>query len=238
MAYREEELEFMRRDMQVRTIRWPEGQVKLRITFKLAAAFWAMIAVLGAAQANAAGDPERGKAQIAACAACHGQDGATGLDPTYPNLAGQNEIYTTRQLRMIQSNDRNIALMAGQLTGKSDQDLQDMAAYYASLPVKLSQAQGDDPEVARAQMIYRGGIADKGVASCSACHSPVGAGNAPAGFPAISGQSSAYTVAQLTAYREGERKTDESFGGMMRGVAQGLTDGEIAILADYLQGLH
>ena len=224
--------------MQVRTIRRPDGQVKLRQTNKLMVLVWAVVAALGAAQANAAGDPDRGEAQVAACAACHGQDGATGLDPTYPNLAGQNENYLTSQLRMIQSNDRNIALMAGQLTGKSDQDLQDMAAYYASLPAKISQAQGEDVDVARAQMIYRGGIAAKGVAACSACHSPVGAGNAPAGFPAISGQTSAYTVAQLTAYREGERKTDESFGGMMRGVAQGLTDGEIAILADYLQGLH
>ena len=54
----------------------------------------------------------------------------------------------------------------------------------------------------------------------------------------LTGQPSAYTIAQLTAYREGERRSDESFGAMMRGVAGALTDGEIAALADYLQGLH
>jgi cytochrome c553 len=209
--------------------------MQVRTELKWIALIWAVVA---ASNAFAAGDPAQGETLSAACGACHGQDGATGLDPSYPNIAGQNEAYLTRQLRMIQTNDRNIALMAGQLTGKSDQDLQDLAAYYASLPAKLSQAQGDDAQIAKAEQIYRGGIARKGVAACSACHSPKGTGNSPAGFPAISGQSSAYTIAQLTAYREGLRTSDESFGGMMRGVAQGLTDGEIAALADYLQGLN
>ena len=116
---------------------------------------------LAAAPAMAAGDPAAGEAQVAACAACHGQDGATGLDPTYPNLAGQNEKYLTHQLMEIRDGGRNIALMAGQLNGKSDQDLADMAAYYASLPAKISQAQGDDETLAKAQNIYRGGIAEK-----------------------------------------------------------------------------
>ena len=59
-----------------------------------------------------------------------------------------------------------------------------------------------------------------------------------AGFPWISGQSAEYTVVQLKAYRESERRSDESLGSMMQDVAHGLTDGEIAILADYLQGLN
>ena len=185
-----------------------------------------------------AGDPAAGEAQAAACAACHGQDGATGLDPTYPNLAGQNEKYLTHQLIAIRDGGRNIALMAGQLNGKSDEDLADLAAYYASLPAKTSQTQGDDETLAKAQNIYRGGIAEKGVAACTACHSPSGNGNASAGYPDIGGQPTGYTIAQLTAYREGDRTTDENMGGMMRGVARGLTDKEIAALADYIQGLH
>ena len=188
--------------------------------------------------AMAAGDPEAGKSKVVTCGACHGQDGASPIDPTYPVLAGQNERYLLRQLQMVQSGERDIPLMAGQLTGKTEQDLADMAAYYASLPARVAQAQGDEEALARAQGIYRGGILDKGVAACAACHSPSGAGNAPAGFPLVSGQSAAYTVKQLTAYREGQRATDDSYGGMMRGVAAKLTDGEIALLADYLQGLH
>ena len=186
----------------------------------------------------AAGDPEAGAAQAVVCAACHGQDGATGVDPSYPNLAGQNEKYLYNQLVMIQRDERKILLMAGQLIGKSDQDLRDLAAYYASLPAKVGEAEGGEESIERAEQIYRGGIAKKGVAACSACHAPNGEGNASAGFPAIAGQSGDYTIAQLTAYREGRRQTDESYGGMMRGVAGGLTDGEIAALADYLRGLH
>ena len=197
-----------------------------------------LVGVLSSAAVNAGGDPQAGKAQALACGACHGQDGATGLDPTYPNLAGQNERYLFNQLKMIQSGERTVLLMAGQLLGKSDQDLQNLAAYYASLPGKIAQAEGDEASVLLAQGIYRGGILKKGVAACSACHSPNGNGNEAAGFPVLTGQPSAYTIAQLTAYREGERRSDEAYGGMMRGVAGGLTDTEIAALADYLQGLH
>ena len=199
-----------------------------------------MIAILlgAAAPALAAGDPAAGEAQAAVCAACHGQDGATGLDPTYPNLAGQSEKYLTHQLTAIRDGNREIALMAGQLNGKTDQDLADLAAYYAAMPGKVSQAQGDDDTLAGAEQIYRGGIAAKGVAACTSCHSPSGNGNSAAGYPDIGGQPVGYTIAQLTAYREGNRTTDENVGGMMRGVAQGLTDKEIAALADYIQGLH
>ena len=102
----------------------------------------------------------------------------------------------------------------------------------------MGQAEGDDEQLALAQGIYRGGILEKGVAACSACHAPSGNGNGPAGFPDIGGQPPAYTVAQLTAYREGRRASDETFGGMMRSVASGLTDTEIAALAGYLRGLH
>ena len=204
----------------------------------LALAVASFISLAAAAPALGAGDPAAGEAQAAPCAACHGQDGATGLDPTYPNLAGQNEKYLLHQLIEVRDGGREIALMAGQLNGKSDDDLADLAAYYASLPGKISQAQGDDETLAKAEGIYRSGIAAKGVAACTSCHAPSGNGNAAAGYPDIGGQPSAYTVAQLTAYREGDRTTDENMGGMMRGVARGLTDKEIAALADYVQGLH
>jgi len=184
------------------------------------------------------GNIEAGKAQAAPCGACHGQDGATPIDPSYPNLAGQNALYLKRQLELIQSDARAIPLMAGQLNGKSEQDLADLAAYFASLPGKVGQAQGDDETIAHAERIFRGGILDKGVAACVACHGPSGKGNAPAGFPTVGGQPIGYTIKQLTEYREGRRATDESYGGMMRGVASRLTDTEIAALADYLHGLH
>ena len=93
---------------------------------------WLRVSLLGLAMVSgaalAAGDPDAGKMQAIVCAACHGQDGATGIDPTYPNLAGQNEAYLYKQLQMIASNERQILLMTGQLIGKTDQNLRDLAA--------------------------------------------------------------------------------------------------------------
>lgn len=197
-----------------------------------------LAALMVAPMVQAAGNPQAGKAQATACAACHGADGASPIAPSYPWLAGQNEQYLLRQLKMIQSNERQIALMTGQLTGKSEQDLADLAAYYASLPDKVVPTEASDETLELASGIYRGGILAKGVAACTSCHAPSGNGNVLAGFPAIGGQPTEYTIAQLTAYREGQRATDEGFGGMMRGVASRLTDTEIKALAEYLRGLH
>lgn len=195
------------------------------------------LALLLAGAAQGAGDPDAGKALSLACSACHGMDGATGLLPTYPDLAGQGEKYLLNQLKHIQSNERQILEMTGQLFGKSPQDLENLAAYYASLPAKAGEAAGDAAALAAAQAIYRGGIMERGVPACMACHSPMGDGNAPGGFPRLAGQPAPYTVAQLKAFREGRRTTDEDYGGMMRDAARSLTDGEIEALAHYLQGL-
>jgi cytochrome c553 len=211
----------------------------VRFPKQIAAVFMlGVLAGLSGAASAASGNAEAGKAQSAPCAACHGQDGATPIDPTYPVLAGQNARYLAQQLALIQSDVRPVPLMAGQLVGKSEQDLADLAAYYASLPAKPGQADGDDASVNLAQDIYRGGSLSKGVAACSSCHGPSGKGNAPAGFPAIAGQAEGYTVKQLTDYREGRRVSDEAYGGMMRGVAAKLNDTEVAALADYLNGLR
>ena len=199
-----------------------------------------LIAALGlmlTASVHGAGDAQAGKAISLACSACHGMDGATGLTPEHPNLAGQNEKYLLRQMELIQSNERPILLMTGQLTGKTPQDLANLAAYYASLPSKPGQATGSEAQLAQAAAIFRGGALDRMVPACIACHSPSGLGNAPAGFPQLSGQPAVYTALQLKAYREGERTTDEDYGGMMRAAVRALTDGEITALAAYLQGL-
>ena len=170
------------------------------------------------------------------CVACHGQDGASGILPDYPNLAGQNARYLLEQMRMIKSGERAAPLMAGQLDRLSEDDLAALAAHYAALPAKVGRSSPDTLDAGA--RIYRGGLLAKGVAACTACHSPTGAGNAPAGFPVLSGQRFDYVVAQLTAYREGQRKTDEVHGAMMRQVAVGLTDTEIRAVANYVQGLH
>ena len=178
---------------------------------------------------------EAGRALSAPCTACHGTDGNT-LTPEYSNLAGQGEKYLFQQLKHIQSGKREIVLMAGQLTSMDDQDLRNLAAYYASLPGRIGQSKEEGLE--QGESIYRGGIPDKQVAACTACHAPNGNGNMLAGFPRLSGQPVEYTIAQLKAYREEERTTDEDFNNMMRDIAAKLTDGEIEAVANYMTGLY
>jgi cytochrome c553 len=192
-------------------------------------------AFLSWASVVSAADAAAGKALAAPCAACHGENGVSTLAGS-ANLAGQNEKYLFRQLQAIRDNKRPVPLMAGQLDGKSDDDLANLAAHYASLPPSVGQAKDQNLELGT--QIYRGGILEKKVAACTACHSPTGRGNAPAGFPQLSGQAPDYVIAQLKGYREGVRTTDEDYGGMMREIARGLTDNEMAAVANYIHGLH
>ncbi len=82
-----------------------------------------------------AGDPEAGKAKSTTCLACHGAD---GISPTsvWPNLAGQKEEYLLMQLKAFKSGERKNAQMAPMVANLSDEDLADLAAYYASLGCK------------------------------------------------------------------------------------------------------
>ena len=200
--------------------------------------FLVSVAIAGALSgaAFAGGDAAAGQAKSTTCAACHGADGL-GVAANYPNLAGQNERYLLRQLKMIKSKMREVPLMVGQLDAMSEADLANLAAYFSSKTGKVAKAPDKPDDLQLGEHLYRGGSLTKQVAACTACHSPMGGGNSPAGFPMLRGQSVDYVVAQLTAYREGKRKTDEEYGGMMRMVAGRLTDNEIRALASYVQGL-
>ena len=181
-----------------------------------------------------AGDPVAGEQKTATCAACHGSDGNSDLAAN-PKLAGQNARYTFKQLVDIRDGNRPIPLMTGLLDNMSDQDLQDIAAFYAEQEITL---EGADPELMElGRQIYRAGIADLGIAACSACHSPTGQGIAQAGFPALGGQHADYTAQQMRAFRSGARDNDGD-SAPMRIIAERLTDREIEALASYISGLH
>lgn len=183
---------------------------------------------------QAAGNAAAGKDLTTACAACHGADG-NSLAPSFPKLAGQNEKYLLKQLRDIKSGARMVPAMMGQLDDKSDQDLQNMAAYYAGQTMSPAAAKKD--LVALGEKVYLAGVPDKGVAACVACHSPVAAGNAPAGFPRLSGQHADYIALSLRAYRSEERANDGDIR-IMRDVAGRLSDKEIEAVASYASGLQ
>jgi cbb3-type cytochrome c oxidase subunit III len=188
----------------------------------------------------AAGDAAAGATKATACFACHGQDGNSAA-PTFPKLAGQSARYLNKQIHDIKSGARSVPTMAGQLDNLSNQDIDDIAAYFSSKTASVNQAKKD--LVAKGEQIFRGGIREKGVPACSACHAPDGSGNSPAGFPRLGGQHADYVATQLKAYRasaDGDATGRSTDGDTkpMRTVAARLSDGEIAALASYISGLH
>lgn len=192
----------------------------------------------GAAVPFVKGDAAAGEPLTAMCAACHGADG-NSLAPTFPKIAGLGERYLYKQLLDIRDGARPIPTMVGQLDDMTNQQLADIAAYYAEMPISGSQA---DPElVALGEKVYRAGIADRKVAACIGCHSPNGKGNGPAGYPALAGQHPEYIATQLREYRKGYEdptgRTNDGDTKIMRSNAFGLSDMEIEAVASYAAGL-
>ena len=196
-----------------------------------------------ALQVYAKGDAEAGATKVAVCASCHGSDG-NSMVPVWPKLAGLGEKYLFQQLLHIKNKERVIVEMTGLLDASTEQDLWDMAAHYQKQKRSLSGAEEiklvnvSDPSEALAlgERIYRAGNLKSGVAACSGCHAPSGAGNGPAGYPALGGQHADYVEKQLLAYRRGERRSGGN-AKIMQGVAEYLSDDEIKAVANYIAGL-
>ena len=191
---------------------------------------------------QAAGDAEAGKNKSTTCVACHGADGNSSV-PNFPKLAGQSANYIVKQLTDMKSGARTVPEMAAFLPGLSDQDIQDLAAYYSEQSVQPGAA---DPKLVElGQKVYRAGNPENGVTACAACHGATGKGVPAAGFPALAGQHAAYIEKQLKAFRaagredhEGARRENDGETKMMRSTAARLTDDEISALASYINGLY
>jgi len=190
------------------------------------------LGLIGAAQA--AGDPAAGQAKTIVCGACHGVDGNSPV-ANFPKLAGQGERYLLKQMQDIKSGARPVVEMTGMLDPLSDQDMADIAAYYAAQKTIVGAA---DPKlVERGEGLFRGGKLAEGMPACIGCHSPDGSGIATAGYPHLGGQHADYTAKQLTAFREGERSNDGD-SMIMRDIAAKLSNKDIEALSAYIQGLH
>lgn len=191
---------------------------------------------------HAAGDAEAGKQKSAPCAACHGAAGVS-VNPAWPNLAGQGEKYLVGQLNLFKEKIRINTLMNPQAENLSAQDMEDLAAYYASQTVAQGSADADkefqgEKLHAIGERIYRGGNSETGVPACMSCHLPDGIGNGPAKFPQLAGQHAVYTAAQLRAYRSGARYQPDDNLNMMKEIATYLSDTEIDAVAEYIAGLR
>lgn len=181
----------------------------------------------------AQGSPEAGQQKSAPCVACHGVDG-NSVNPEWPSIAGQHPKYIVQQLQAFKNGARQNPLMTPQAQPLSEQDMQDLAAYYSSQKIKGGET--DKAKLELGQRLYRGGDAQRGVPACIACHGPRGLGNPAASYASIQGQHATYAAAQLRAYRSGARQTDPN--QMMRNVAAGMTDEQIDAVAAYVQGLR
>ena len=186
-----------------------------------------------AANVHAQGSADAGKNKSATCAACHGADG-NSVNPEWPTLAGQHPNYVVKQLKAFQKGHRDNVLMTSQAASLSEEDMQDLAAYYASQTPTGREA--DANQVSLGETIYRGGSKDTHVTACIACHGPSGQGNLPAGYPVIAGQHAKYLETQLHAYADGKRKSDPN--QMMRNIAKVMSDEQIAAVSSYMQGLR
>lgn len=172
-------------------------------------------------------------AKAATCTACHGADG-NSVNPVWPSLAGQGAPYIVAQLQAYKSGARVNATMNGMAAALSDEDMQEIADYYAAQAPTIGSV--GDLDVEAAARLYRGGDAERGIPACMACHGPAGVGNAAAKYPALRGQHPAYTALQLKAYRDGTRPAGHQ--GMMGMIAGRLSDSDIELLSRYVHGLH
>jgi len=197
---------------------------------------WAQEAAAGKADPFTGGSAEAGAGKAAVCGACHGP-GGNSSNPEWPKLAGQHASYLYSQLKALKSGERKTPVMNAQAAILSDQDMKDLAAYFAAQ--KAQPGVGSPDAVKVAEKLYRGGDAARGLPACSACHGPQGHGNAAAAYPRIGGQHAKYTANVLRVIRSQHgAPIPQPNLVTMAAVAAKLTDAEIETLASYLNGLH
>ncbi len=224
---------------------------------KATIAKFALAAGVGFASLSAAAnsmptpDIEAGRVIVEAnCAACHGANGVSPV-PTQPNLGGQGVRYLYKQLMDFKTGARNNGIMTAQLAGLKQQDLANLAAYYASQDPWMP-GYGNKATYEAATKLFLGGDKTRGVIPCAGCHDPKGGGNAWAAFPRLGGQHATYVATQLKLFRAAGRE-DEVMGkeavrtndaakagekGMMQMVAAHLSDKDIKILSEFIQAVH
>ena len=190
-----------------------------------------------------AADLKAGEEKAMVCVACHGPGGVSA-NPDWPSLAGQGQKYIEKQLKDFKSGERPNMVMQPQAGMLSDEDIVNVAAYFAAQtpPQATTEGAGDNPEelLALGEALYRGGDMSKNVPACMACHGPTGAGIEPAAFPRISGQHAKYTRTQLDAFRTSalidQQASEPDRASLV--VAEKLTPKQIEAVARYMQGLH
>jgi len=189
---------------------------------------------------HAEGNLSAGKEKAAACVSCHGDNG-NSLVSTFPKLAQQHSSYLIKQLQSFKDGTRKNPMMSSIAMGLTDEDMVDIAAYYAEQEVSANQLPVLDDEdegekkadskntiqtiIAQGSDLYRNGDLTREVSACIACHGPFGEGNKPAAFPLIKSQHADYLIKTLTDFKTDLRSNNPE--NMMYMIAKKMTDEEI-----------
>lgn len=187
------------------------------------AAFAAALVLAGALQtAEAEGDVARGEKLGYTCLGCHGIEGYRNAYPSYrvPKLGGQKAAYLVAAIQGYRDGTREHSTMHAQAESLSDQDIEDVSAYLATLATDTVAAGGSE------------GASLEAAATCTACHGQNGIGVSPM-WPTLAGQHEDYLAHALEKYRSGERKNP-----VMMPLAAALTDRDIEVLAEYFSELE
>jgi cytochrome c553 len=206
---------------------------KKLLALSLALAFTGTSGIL-----HAEGNISAGKEKAAACVSCHGDNG-NSIVSTFPKLAQQHSSYLIKQLQDFKNGTRKNPMMSSIAMGLTDDDMVDIAAYYADQEVSANELPILDDEdenktagnktiqaiIAQGSDLYRNGDLTREVSACIACHGPFGEGNKPAAFPVLKSQHADYLIKTLTDFKSGARSNNPE--NMMHMIAKKMTDEEI-----------
>jgi cytochrome c553 len=187
--------------------------------------FILLAALLAISLPAAAQNAEAGKQKAEACAACHGADGNSPA-ATFPILAGQAQRYLYLQLRDFKEGRRKNALMSPMAANLSKQDMNDLAAWFASQKLKPTGFVPDPERKAK-------GKAASDAALCPMCH--LGGFSGQNEVPRVAGQYQEYILAQLKAFKTKERTND---AGNMTAVVRGLSDDDLLNISHYVASIY
>lgn len=201
---------------------------------------------------HAEGNINAGKEKATSCASCHGENG-NSMVATFPKLAQQHSSYLQKQLHAFKDGSRNNPIMSPMAMALTDEDMVDIAAYYATqkisentLPVLNTDDENEKPAATEAEKttdaedpvqkllaqgsdLYRNGDLKREVSACIACHGPSAEGNKPAAFPALKSQHADYLIKALSDFKSGARSNNPE--NMMHMIAKKMTDEQIKAVA-------
>ena len=202
----------------------------------------------------AEGKVSAGKEKSSSCTGCHGEKGNSTM-PLFPKLSSQHPRYLIKQMVAFKDGSRTDATMAPMVMGLSEEDMADIAAFYAEQKISKNETpvlDNDDDEdeddqesgnnsnkqsldvdalLSLGKDLYRNGDLERKVSACIACHGPYGEGNKPAAFPALRSQHADYLIKSLTDYKTGARGNEDN---MMHMIAKKMTDEEIRAVSYHI----